>query len=246
MKNKFIVLIVVVLVIVIGFSLASRFQKSRAQGELAKQIFALGSGVTPVTIEELKASIAAHEKQMELYVETAARTGIYWKILAARLSDRGLHGEALEALHRAIYYIPEDPALHYSAGISAGILAKSFHVFPGRENIERDQYFSFAEQAFLRAIELDNRYLRPRYSLGVLYVFELYMPEEAIPHLERCLEISRNDVDTMFVLARAFYMLQRFQDAIDLYDRITIISGDEQKRIDAQNNRQLILEQMNG
>ena len=246
MKSKLIPLIAVVLIIVIALFAASGYQKNKARGDLAKQIFGLGSGVSPVTIEELKASIAANEKQIERYVETAARTGIYWKILASRLQDRGLHGEALEALKNAIYYIPEDPALHYSAGISAGILAKSFHAFPGRDNFERDQHYSLAEQAFLRAIELDSRYLRPRYSLAVLYVFELEMPNEAIPHLERCLEISRNDVDTLFVMARAYFMLSRFQEAVDLYDRIITITGDEQKRIDAQNNRQVVMEQMYG
>jgi len=246
MKNKGIVLIIVVIIIVIALFGASMYQKSKTRGDLAKQIFSLGDGVSPVTLEELRASIAANEKEIERFVETAAKTGIYWKILAARLADRGLHGEALEALKRAIYYSPEDPSLHYSAGISAGILGKSFHSFPGRENIEREQYNYFAEQSFLRAIELDSRYLRPRYSLGVLYVFELDRPEDAIPHLQRCLEISRNDVDVMFVLARAFYMLEGFQEALDLYDRIITITRDEQKRADAQNNRQMVLGLMNG
>jgi tetratricopeptide (TPR) repeat protein len=203
-------------------------------------------GTTSETIEGLKNSIAAYEKRIEKHVEDAAKTGTYWKILAVRLQDRGLHGEALNALDHAVYYTPEDPAIHYSIGISAGILAKSLHASPGAGGRDRGQYFTLAEQAFQRAIELDSRYLRPRYGLGVLYVFELDRPEEAVLHLERCLEISRNDVDTMFVLARAFYMMKRYQEAVDLYDRIITLTRDGKKRIDAQNNRQTALEQIYG
>ena len=246
LKNKLILLVWIVLIIVIVLFGASRCERSKARGEWAKQVFGLGGGVSPATIDEIKAAIASNEKQIERYVETASKTGLYWKLLASRLQDRGLHWEALEALWQAIYYTPEDPVLHYSMGISAGILAKSIHILPGGERNERDSYLDLAEEAFLRAIELDSRYFGPRYSLGVLYVFELDRPEDAIPHLERCLEISRNDVDAMFVLARAFFMLERYQDALDLYDRIITLTRDEQKRIDAQNNRQLILGQTNG
>ena len=246
MKGKVIKLIIVVLVIIAAFTAVSRYQRGKARGEFARQIFGLGGGISPVSIEEIRATINANEKQMDRFVETAARTGTYWKILGTRLADRGLHGEALEAYKRAIYYTPTDPSLHYSAGVSATILAKSFYAFPGRENIEREEHYNFAEQAFLRAIELDGRYLRPRYSLGVLYVFELDMPEKAILHLERCLEISRNDTDAMFVLARAYFMMQRFNEAVDLYDRIISSTKDAQKRIDAQNNRQQLLGQMDG
>jgi len=246
LKNKFSLLIGIVFIIAIAFFGASRCERNKARGEWAKQVFGLGSGTSPATVEEIRAAIAANERQIERYVETAAKTGLYWKLLASRLQDRALHGEALEALWQAIYYTPEDPTLHYSMGISAGILAKSIHILPGGERDERERYFDLAEEAFLRAIELDSRYFGPRYSLGVLYVFELDRPEDALPHLERCLEISRSDVDAMFVLARAYYMIRRFQDAVDLYDRIITLSRDEQKRIDAQENRQLILGQTNG
>jgi tetratricopeptide (TPR) repeat protein len=246
MKSKIITLLAVVLVVAAAFSAVSQYQKSKVYGEQAERIYSSGVSSPPSSVEELKASIAANEKKLERYVNDAAQTGIYWKLLASRLQDRGLHGEALQALQKAAYYFPEDPAVQYNTGISAGILAKASHAFPGIENTEKEGYYSLAEKAFLRAIELDGRYLRPKYSLGVLYVFELDRPEEAIPHLLKCLEISRNDLDTMFVLARAYYMTENYKAAVDLYDRIITLTRDEQKRKDAQNNRQLVMEQMNG
>ena len=227
----------------------SRQEKSKGRATLADRILSMGSdksGDSSENIEALKRSIAMYEKQIERHMEDVSKTATYWKLLAVRLQDRGLHGEALEALERAIYYAPADPLLHYYTGVSAGIMAKSFHLFPGRDNTDRNRYFNLAEDALLRAIELDSRYLRPRYSLGVLYVFDLDRPEDAVPHLKRYLEISRNDVDTMFVLARAFYMLRNYQAAVNLYDRIITLTRDEQKRIDAQNNRQMVLGHMYG
>jgi len=245
-KGKIITLLAVVLVIISAFSIASRHQKNKAYGEQAQRIYSSGGSNSPSTVEELKAAIAANEKKIERYVSDVAQTGIYWKILASRLQDRGLHGEALQALQKAAYYYPEDPAVQYNIGLSAGIMAKASHAFPGTSNTEKEEYYSLSEKAFLRAIELDGRYLSPKYGLGVLYVFELDRPEDAIPHLKKYLEVSRNDIDTMFVLARAYYVVKDYKAAVDLYDRIITLTRDEQKRKDARNNRQLVMEQMNG
>ena len=238
--------IFVIVIIAAGIAGISMYQKNKDRGELARRIFSQGSGNNALSIEELKSAIATYERRIERHVEDAAKTATYWKILSVRLMDRGLAGEALEALEQAIYYSPEDASLHCYTGVCAGIMAKSIHAFPGRESRDRENYYALAEKAYLRAIELDGRYLRALYGLGVLYVFELGRPEDAIPRLKRYLEISRNDVDVMFVLARAHYILRDFKAAVDLYDRIITITGDEQKRQDAQNNRQMVLGQMNG
>jgi len=245
-KKGAIIGIGIIIIIVIAAAAVSFGQRNSGRTDLAKRIFSLGSDNPGTSIEELKASIAAYEKRIDEHVKDAAKTSAYWKILAVRLQDRGLHGEALAALEHAIYYSPEDPALHYYTGVSAGIIAKSIHLFPGNENSDRNLYFRLSEDSYLRAIELDGRYLRPRYGLAVLYVFELDRPEDAIPQMERYLEISRNDVDAMFILARAHFMLNNYKAAVDLYDRIITLTRDEQKRIEAQNNRQLIMGRIYG
>ena len=238
--------ITVLIIIVLGIAGVILYQKNSDRSGLANRIFSMSGSNQAASVPELKASIAKYERRIERHVRDAVQTGVYWKILAVRLQDRGLHGEALGALERAIYYTPEDPALHYFTGVSAGIVAKSIHLYPGTEDSERKLHFDLAESAYLRAIELDNRYMRSLFGLAVLYVFELERPLEAIPYLERCLSLSRNDVDTMFVLARAQFMLRNFQAAIELYDRIITLTRDEQKRTEAQNNRQYILGQMHG
>jgi tetratricopeptide (TPR) repeat protein len=245
-KKIILILVAIIMVAVIVLLVVSIVEKNAGRSALAKRIFALGGDNQGTTVEELKAAIAQYEKRIEHHVNDAAQTGIYWKLLAVRLQDRSLHGEALEALKNAVYYLPEDPAVQYYTGLSAAVMAKSTQIYPGNDDRVRQEYFALAEKAYLRAIELDPNYMQPRYGLGVLYVFELNKSEAAIPHLERYLEIFRNDVDAMFVLARACVVLHDYQTAIDLYDRIIAVSKDEVKRNEAQKNRQTVMGQIRG
>jgi tetratricopeptide (TPR) repeat protein len=237
-----------VIVLIAGAILVfTAYQRNKRRDSLAREIAALNPrNGPPETIEGLRTAIRAYEAKIELHVKDAAQTGIYWKILAYRLQDRGLHGEALEALEHAISYNPLDSALHYLTGVSAGAMAKSSLNFGGSPaNMTRENYYALAENGYLRAISLDERYVAPLYGLGVLYVFELERPQEAIPYLLRSLEISP-DVDAMFVLARAYYMIESYQEAVAVYERIIGFTGDAEKRNEAQINRQLTLDRIYG
>jgi tetratricopeptide (TPR) repeat protein len=222
-------------------------ERNRRRDALAREIAALNPrNGPPETIEGLRTAIRAYEAKIELHLKDAAQTGIYWKILAYRLQDRGLHREALNALERAISYNPLDSALHYLTGISAGVMAKSSLNFEGSPgNMTRENYYALAEEGYLRAISLDERYVAPLYGLGVLYAFELGRPGEAIPYLLRSLEISPN-ADAMFVLARAYYMIGSYREAAAVYERIIGFTGDAEKRNEAQINRQLALDRLYG
>jgi tetratricopeptide (TPR) repeat protein len=246
-KGAVIGTIVILLLIGGGFYYSLQL-RHRNRTEFAQQIVADGGGrwARPDSVVELRRSIAAYERRIARHVQSAARSANYWKLLGIRLQQRGLHEEALEAFQRAIDLTPEDPTLHHHTGVSAAIRAKSFHLFPGRDMSDRIQHFALAEDAFLRAIELDDRYLRPRYSLGVLYVFDLGRPEDAIEHLLRVLEVSRNDIETMFVLGRAFYMVGDFRSSLELFDRIIVLTTDAQTRMNAQNNRQAVMRRIHG
>jgi tetratricopeptide (TPR) repeat protein len=247
-KKEVVAGVIILLLLSTAFITFLRVQKDKDRISLAQRIVSVNSrNGPPQTVEGLRSAITAYESRIEQHVRDAAQTGVYWKILATRLQDQGLHLEALDALERALYYAPEDPALHYAAGISAGVAAKSSLNFSGaQENQERERYYDLAEEAYLRAIELDGSYGRPRYGIAVLYVFELDRPSEAVPHLLRYLEISRSDVDAMFVLARAYYMTESYQNAVDVYDDIIALTKDANKRLEAQNNRQILLDMLYG
>ncbi|MDR2135049.1 MAG: tetratricopeptide repeat protein [Treponema sp.] len=228
--------------LVLGVYLAER-QKSRY--ELARRIAELSPrGGIPATVEGLRAAIAIYEEAVEEHVRDAAQTGTYWKILAVRLADKGMHRDALDALDMAIRYNGEDPTLFYLAGVSAANVAKNALGFATPQagfQAEQAQYYARAERAYTRAIELDNANAKPRYGLGILYTFELERPAEAVPHLERYLELMSRDTDAMFALARAYYMTGDYEKAVDLYDRIVVSTKDTAKQAEARSNRDYVL-----
>jgi len=221
------------------------FEVARSHRGLAKRIVALsGRGGPPETIEGLREAIALYERQIEFNVQTGVQTGTYWKILGIRLADRGMHKDAVDAFERALYFNADDPTLFYLMGESASVSAASTVNFNGDSIFEKERYQNLAESAYLRAIELDPTYAKPRLGIGILYTFDMDRPADAIPHLERYLQILPSDVSSMFVLARAYFMTEDNQRAIDLYDRIIYRSKDPKVRAEAQNNREFIRNMM--
>jgi tetratricopeptide (TPR) repeat protein len=241
-KKPFPFALVVVALVVVVLGIAA-FTVLRPSG-LAVRIAELApGGEPPETIEGLQKAIAAYEARVEETVKTAAQAGIYWKILAVRYMDRAMYGEALEALHRAVEYFPEDETLYYLTGLSASVMAKSALDFSAVGSTrERERLFALAESAHRRALALDPAYARALYALGVLLVFELDRSAEAIPFLERFLSLREKDVDGMFVLARAYYVEGRDEDAVTLYDRVLSVSKDPVKREEAEANKKTVLD----
>jgi tetratricopeptide (TPR) repeat protein len=221
------------------------YEIDRGHRDLAKRIIGLNSkSGPPETIEGLKDAIALYEKQIELNVKTGAQTGVYWKILAIRLADKGMHKDAVEAFDRALYYNASDPTLFYLTGESASIAAASTLDFNGNSFSEQERYRNLAESAYLRAIELDPTYAKPKLGLGILYTFDMEKPADAVPHLERYVQIMPNDIRGMFVLARACFMTDNSERAIELYNRIISRSKDPKVRTEAQNNIDFIRNMM--
>jgi|TergutMp193P3_1026864.scaffolds.fasta_scaffold68782_1 tetratricopeptide (TPR) repeat protein len=240
--KEMIVGILVILFIGTLIVMVYRFERNRVHSDLAKRISGLSSprGGPPETIDGLRAAIAAYEAQIELNVKEGVQTGVYWKILAIRLADKGMHRDALDAFERALQFTPEDPTLYYLIGDSASVVAASILGFSGNSGTEKDHYSRLAESAYLRAIQLDPVYSRPRLGLGILYTFELNRAAEAVPHLERYMELAPNDIKGMFVMARAYYMTENFDRAIEMYDRIIARTKDQKVKSEAQNNKDII------
>ena len=217
------------------------FEMEKGHRDLAKRIVGLSpKGGPPETIDGLKDAIALYERQIELNVKTGAQTGVYWKILAIRLADKGMHKDALDAFERALYFKADDPTIFYLTGESASIAAASTLEFNSNSVAERERYQNLAESAYLRAIDLDPTYAKPRLGLGVLYTFDMDRPADAVLHLDRYLQLMPNDIRGMFVLARAYYMTGENDRAVDLYSRIISRSKDPKVKAEAQNNIEIV------
>jgi tetratricopeptide (TPR) repeat protein len=246
-KKEIVIGTFVVVIFVAGIALVYNYGINNDRNKLARRIAELGNpGGPPETIEGLREAIRLYEKQIEQHVKDAAQTGVYWKILAVRLQDRGLHNDALGALEQAVFYSPQDASLLYLTGISAARVAKSFLDFSGGANGGAERYYALAEDAYRKAIALDERYAKPMYALGVLYVFELGRPADAIPIMERYLDLTANDVDGMAVLAHAYALTSQYEFALNLYDKILSITKDKTKRAAVEESRRQVMDSYYG
>jgi tetratricopeptide (TPR) repeat protein len=249
LKRETLIGICVILIIAAGVTILYNAGKGRERNALARRIVSSApkSGI-PETIDGLRTAIGLYERQIEQHVADAARAGTYWRILAVRFQDRAMHREALGALEHAIEYYPSDPSLLYLTGFSAAQAAKSALDFndPQSGNHEADRYYRLAESALRDAIAMDDSYTRPRYLLGVLYLYELDRPEEAVPILERYRELTVNDTGGMILLAHAYTLTGRFSQALDLYDETISIVKDRNQRAALEETRRQVMEMYYG
>jgi tetratricopeptide (TPR) repeat protein len=151
-----------------------------------------------------------------------------------------MDNDALDALERAIYFNSDDPFLYYLTGVTAAKVAKTKIGFSQNVEMEREHYYRLSENSYLRALDLDITYTRAMYGLAILYVFELDRPGDSIVYLERYLQIQPSDINAMFVLARANFMLENFSQAVEIYDRIAARTKDQKIKDEALNNRETI------
>ena len=201
--------------------------------------------------DNLLKAIQLYEAQIELNIRDGAQAGAYWKILARRFADRGMHVLALEALENAIKYNAEDPALFAWTGDSAFVVARSIVDANADSIAEKQRYYKMAEDAYRRSIELDPDYARPRHGIGELYTRDLGRPLDAISHLERYHLINPNDISGMDLLAEANFLAARETSdvrrsrelndrAIALYDQIILRSNNQEDVMEAARIREII------
>ena len=198
---------------------------------------------SPTSIEELKDAIKKYQERVADVQLAQSQIGIWYKILGTRYLDNKMYGEALKCFEEALQYYPNNQNLYYYVGVCAGYMSHAAMDFNASGTNEvKYNYLKLAEEAYLRAIQIEDRYVRALYGLGVLYVFELDEPSKAIPHLEKALSIDTKNLDTMFVLARAYYSNYEFDKAVAMYDKIIETTKSEDTRKTAEENKQIALD----
>lgn len=197
----------------------------------------------PTTIEELTDAIEKYKDRVSDIQLAQSQIGIWYKILGTRYLDNKMYGEALKCFQEALQYYPDNQNLYYYVGVCAGYMSHASMDFGGSGSSEvKYNYLKLAEEAYTRAITIEERYVRALYGLGVLYVFELDEPEKAIPHLEKVLTIDTKNIDAMFVLARAYYSTYEFDKSADMYDKIIATSKSAEKKATAEENKKIVLD----
>lgn len=226
------------------FILLSAFVSCAKSNKTIIRMQHMEEGVSsPNTIEELKDAIKKYEERVADIQLAQSQIGIWHKILATRYLDKKMYGEALKEFQTALEYYPDNQNLYYYVGLCAGYMSHASMDFNAdNRNEKREAYLKLSEEGYRRAIEIEPRYARALYGLGVLYVFELGEDEKAIPYLERLLTIETKNIDAMFVLARAYYVTYSFDKAVAVYDQIISLTKSKERKAEAEANRQTVLD----
>ncbi|MCR4742734.1 MAG: tetratricopeptide repeat protein [Treponema sp.] len=197
----------------------------------------------PTSIEELKDAIEKYSDRVADIQMANSQIGIWYKILGTRYLDNKMYGEALKSFQKALEFYPDNQNLYYYVGVCAGYMSHAALDFGGSGSSEvKLNYLKLAEESYLRAIQIEDRYVRALYGLGVLYVFELDEPVKAIPHLEKLLTIDTKNIDAMFVLARAYYSNYEFDKSVEMYDKIINTSKSAETKAAAEDNKKTVLD----
>ena len=198
---------------------------------------------SPTSIEELKDAINKYQERVADIQLAQSQVGIWYKILGTRYLDNKMYGEALKCFEEALKYYPDNQNLYYYVGVCAGYMSHAALDYNASGTNEiKYNYLKLAEEAYLRAIQIEDRYVRALYGLGVLYVFELDEAAKAIPYREKALSIDTKNLDTMFVLARAYYTNYDFDKAVEIYDRIIETTKSEDTKKTAEENKKIALD----
>lgn len=197
----------------------------------------------PTSIEELKDAISKYEERIADIQLAHQQVAIWNKMLGTRYLDAKMYGEAMKCFQKALETYPDNQNLYYWVGVCAGYMAHQAMDYNGTGSTQtRMNYLRLAEDAYSRAIKIDDRFVRALYGLSVIYVFELDESAKAIPLLEKVMEIETKDFNAMFVLARAYYENYEFDKAVKIYDKIIASTKAADIINAAQENKKQVLD----
>lgn len=189
------------------------------------------------TIEELEADVAEYRDAVNERFSAARNLASAHRMLGMRYLESDMYGPALDQFQNAADIQGGNATLFYYAGVSAANHAKS-----ALEEDEREQRYETAERAYLRALELRDRYPSAAYGLAVLYAYELDRPEEAREYIDKVLDWRTQDVRALAVSGYVYSQLGRVDEAIREYDAVIEHADDEDLREQARNMRQQLME----
>lgn len=196
--------------------------------ELLRRMQEYEEGVhNPNTIAELEDAISKYEGRVEDILLAQNRIAIWYKMLGSRYMEEKMYSKALDCFAKAIEYYPDNHNLYYQLGLCASKLGKNYVGLSDDKTKDKRYYYELAENSYKTALTLQANYSKAAYALGVLYVYELHDPENAIKILLPLVEREEKNYDAMFVLASAYYLNKDFNMAISTYKTILKNASDE-------------------
>lgn len=226
MKNKFIIPVALILLLT-----------SCNNREFLKRMQENEEGVhRPTTVAELQNAISKYERRVDDIMLVQNRIAIWYKMLGTRYVDAKMYIKALEAFTSALEYYPDNHNLYYEIGFCASEIAKGFANVAAEAGHDAAYYYELAVNSYVQALALQPNYTKSAYALAVLYVYELGESDKAISVLLPVVEREPKNYDALFVLGAAYYLEQKYDDAIRTYKVIVENAKDENVVASAKKN----------
>lgn len=159
--------------------------------------------------EDWQRAIAEFKKIIDLKVMAYDRTAHLYRKLGDHLLSRGFWDEAIKYYHQALQLQPGLADLHYSLGICYA-----------NKGVVEEKYFAEAIKEYEAAIRLDPNFAEPHYGLGMIYFFKKGEQECGLNYFKEAIRLKPKYVDAHLALAKAYYQLQRYEDALARYDYV--------------------------
>lgn len=202
------------------------------------------SSGNPVTLEDIEKGIKEFYDDAEEISEKNAQIGIWYKIAGLKYLDKKLYGKALECFENALQYYPDNANLYYYVGTCAGYMGNASLDFNGTGDYEKmENYYALSEKAYLRALQIDDRYAYALYGIGILYIYQLNEPDKAIGYLEKLLTIDTKNINGMIALANAYYAAGIYDKSADMFDKIIATTKSDALKKTAQENKKQVLDE---
>ncbi|MBP5569006.1 MAG: tetratricopeptide repeat protein [Treponema sp.] len=198
----------------------------------------------PMSEEEIKAAIDQYYDDIEEIQKKNMQIAIWYKMLGTRMLDKKEYGTALQYFQKALEITPDNSVLYFYAGECAAFLGNASLDIDASGNLQkRINYYQMAEDAYLKALAIDDKYVYALLGIGILYSYQMDNSQAAIPYLERLLAIDKKNIDAMFVLARCYYLTKQYDMALQYYDLIIDTSKVKATIETAEENKQKVLSQ---
>ena len=170
---------------------------------------------TAQRIAEYNQKIEEYREELQSAVQAAGNIASFSKWLAIEYIKVDMFGFALESLQEALLVEPNNEVLFYLSGISAMYLAKIHDTHAP----ERTQLMRRAEYSFVRSIEIKSDYSDPLLGISVLYIFEQNRSDDALPYLNKALEIDSSNPYVHALLGRISSENGENERAAQYYER---------------------------
>ncbi|MBN1413153.1 MAG: tetratricopeptide repeat protein [Spirochaetales bacterium] len=175
----------------------------------------------------------------ELNSASQKEEGVYYNAVGLSLIDRGIYKKAYDYLLKALDIFPASGSLFYQMAVCTAYIGKSY-IKTDKNDKQGDRWIGMAENYYKKAIQLNPSHLDAQYGLGILYMFELNRPEEAIKYFLPIRESQSQNTDVRFALGQAYYMLGQYDNAIQMYDEILAVTRIRERIKRAEENKKQV------